>query len=90
LTSAVWTFAELVAARYRVTAYCGVQSCVHSQDLDLEALSARFGPDAPAMADDIKPKLRCAKCGSRDVSLIYAPPTGGGWSGPTPKAYIKI
>lgn len=36
---------------------------------------ARVPPDAPAMSDDIIPKLKCAKCGGKRVGLIYATDT---------------
>jgi hypothetical protein len=36
-------------------------------------LRDKLGPDAPAMADDLISKLRCAKCGGKAVGLIYAP-----------------
>jgi hypothetical protein len=52
----------------------------HSQMLDLVKL--RFGPDAPAMANDLIPKPKCAKCGGKKVGLIYTPDT-------SPKAYGK-
>ena len=70
------TFRKLIGAKYTVTAYCDAQYCHHYQTLDLEALGERLGMDAEAMASDLIPKLRCAKCGSRKVSLTYTPPTG--------------
>ncbi|TPN11746.1 hypothetical protein FJ971_10090 [Mesorhizobium sp. B2-1-2] len=66
-----WTIQSLIDERMRVTAYCS--SCHHSQDLDLEELKARLGPDAPAMEWDLRPKLRCSQCQSKKVTLIYAP-----------------
>ncbi|MGX9576283.1 hypothetical protein [Mesorhizobium sp. f-mel] len=42
----------------------------------------RYGPDAAAMADDIIPKLRCARCRGKAVGLIYTPDT-------TPTGYAK-
>lgn len=56
-----------------LTAHCHRSSCNHSQDLDLEAVKAKLGPDAPAMEDDLIPRMRCAKCGGKAVGLIYAP-----------------
>jgi hypothetical protein len=38
-------------------------------------LRDRFGPDAPAMADDLIPKLKCAVCGSKKFGLIYTSDT---------------
>ncbi len=66
-----WTPQKLIDDRMKLTAQC--ERCNHSHDLDLEALKGKIGPDAPAMRDDLLPKLRCTRCGSKDVGLIYAP-----------------
>ncbi|MER9171226.1 hypothetical protein NKI12_28650 [Mesorhizobium australicum] len=68
-----WTFQSLIDGKMAVTAFCNVAACGHSKTLDLEVLRDRFGPDAPAMEWDLRPKLKCEVCGSRDVGLIYAP-----------------
>lgn len=68
-----WTIQSLIDGKMTVTAYCHVSDCHHHQVLDLEKLRDRLGPDAPAMANDLEPKLRCSKCGSKKVGLIYAP-----------------
>ncbi|WP_292312957.1 hypothetical protein [Mesorhizobium sp.] len=65
-----------------VTAFCHHAPCNHNQKLDLAMLRDRYGPDAAAMADDIIPKLKCAKCGSKRVGVIYTPDT-------TPTVYAK-
>ena len=70
-----WTFQSLIDARMTVMAHCHHGPCNHNQVLDLVKLRDRFGPDAPAMADDLIPKLRCAKCGGKKVGLIYTPDT---------------
>lgn len=70
---AAWTLQSLIDARMTVTAYCHRTSCHHNQVLDLTKLRDRFGPDAPAMTDDLAPKLKCAKCGGKAVGLIYTP-----------------
>ncbi|WP_292106347.1 hypothetical protein [Mesorhizobium sp.] len=49
------TFQSLIDAEMTVTAFCHHAPCNHSQKLDLAKLRDRFGPDAPAMADDIVP-----------------------------------
>ena len=77
-----WTFQSLIDAKMQVTACCHHAPCNHHQVLDLVKLRDRFGPHAPAMADDLIPKLKCAKCGSKRVGLIYTPDT-------TPNAYGK-
>ena len=68
-----WTIQGLIDGRMNVRAHCHNPRCHHSQDLDLGKLKTKLGPDAPAMADDLIPKLRCAKCGGKDVGLIYSP-----------------
>jgi hypothetical protein len=68
-----WTYQSLIDGRMTVTAFCQNSACHHNQRLDLEALRDRFGPDAPAMEWDIRPKLRCQKCKGKEVGLIYAP-----------------
>jgi len=77
-----WTFQTLIDDKMAVTAHCHHAPCNHSQKLDLVKLSDRFGREAPAMADDLIPKLKCAKCGSKRVGLIYTPDT-------SPNAYGK-
>jgi hypothetical protein len=72
-----WTFQSLIDANMTVTAYC--HNCHHNQVLDLHALRDRFGPDAPAMNDDIVHKLRCKKCGTRGkIGLTYPPVQNAG------------
>jgi hypothetical protein len=66
-----WTYQKLIDGEMTVTAYC--HDCNHSKKLDLAKLRDRFGPDALAMADDIIPRLKCEKCGSKKVGTIYAP-----------------
>ncbi|WP_095203224.1 hypothetical protein [Mesorhizobium carmichaelinearum] len=68
-----WTVQTLIDGKMKLTAFCHVSSCNHSKTLDLEMLKTKLGPDAPAMADDLTPKLRCERCGSKKVGLIYAP-----------------
>ena len=52
-----WTFQSLIDDKMTVTAHCHNSACHHSQALDLAELRDRFGPDAPAMADDLTPKI---------------------------------
>ena len=76
-----WTFQTLIDGKMTVTAHCNNPACRRKQVLDLAQFRDRFGPDAPAMEWDIRPKLRCKKCNGNDVGLIYIPdssPTGYG------------
>ena len=73
-----WTLAELICEDMTVTAYCQSAGCHHKQAIDLRRLAEKFGPDARAMASDLRPWLRCSKCGGKDVGLIYSPATKPG------------
>ena len=68
-----WTVQSLIDGKMTVTAYCHSTQCGHHQVLDLEKLRDILGPDAPAMADDLEPKLVCSKCRGKKLGLIYAP-----------------
>jgi hypothetical protein len=57
--------------RQLVHAYCHNYPCNNNQKFDLEKLRDRFGPDAPAINDDLAAKHRCARCGRYNVGLIY-------------------
>lgn len=67
----VWTVQALIDDRMTLHASCNV--CHHNRRLDLVVLRERLGPDAPAMARDLIPRLRCDACGRRDVTLTYVP-----------------
>jgi hypothetical protein len=69
----IWTVQKLIDANMTVIAYCRAASCHHTQHLDLDALKEWLGPDGAAMANDLKPKLRCALCGEAAIGLIYSP-----------------
>ena len=68
-----WTFAKLIADDMTVMAHCQNFRCHHRQVLDLKALAERFGHDAPATHDDLAPKLKCTKCGGKQIGLTYTP-----------------
>jgi len=68
--SAGWTVQLLIDCDIAVTVRC---ACQNLQQLNLEALRDKVGPDAPAMHSDLAPKLRCPKCGNKSLSLNYAP-----------------
>lgn len=67
------TIQSLIDEGITLSAYCHRPACAHSQDLDLRKLRERLGPDHGAMHDDLVPKMRCSKCGSKEVGLIHNP-----------------
>ncbi|WP_292130969.1 hypothetical protein [Mesorhizobium sp.] len=75
MTGKNWTWQKLIDERMTLTAFCHNHLCNHSQKLDLAKLRDRFGPDAQAMEWDVRPKLRCARCGGDKVGLSYTPDT---------------
>ena len=66
-----WTFGSLIEGGMQVTVHC--LHCHHTQTLDLEELRDRYGPNAPAMATDLAPKMRCTACKKRAVGFSYTP-----------------
>lgn len=69
------TFRQLIADNYSVTAHCNDPACRHSAKLDLVKLSEALGPDFVIVGDPnpLIPRLKCAKCGGKDLGLILAP-----------------
>lgn len=67
------TIQSLIDEGTVLTAYCHRPACAHHQDLDLLKLRERLGPDHGAMHDDLVPKMRGSKCGSKQVGLIHHP-----------------
>ena len=72
-----WTVQRLIDEGYSLGAGCNRVGCHHFGQLDLQTLKGRLGPHHSTMHPDLVPKLRCRKCGSKDVGLIIHPPTRG-------------
>jgi len=80
---AVETLGEALAYGWRITARCvwgkqgeGLQSkreCVYGAELDLATLVWTRGRAFPLSL--LASRLRCPRCGSRQVRLIYSTPT---------------
>lgn len=64
----------LAAIRGKHAVWCYCLQCRRDKPLELEQLAERIGWDAPLLS--LKSRLRCARCGSREVqtSLVYQPP----------------
>jgi hypothetical protein len=74
------TIQKLIDDRMRLWAACqGRHSdgpCHHMRELDLLALRDRLGPDASTMAADLTPRLRCSRCGGKEIGLTLIPYSG--------------
>ena len=68
-----WTIKNLIDGNMAVTGHCLNSRCNHREELDLAMLQERLGPDAPAMVDDLKARLKCSRCGGKAIGLIYSP-----------------
>lgn len=55
---------------YYYGASCG--PCGHASRLDLNKLRAYLGPDFKLK--DVRPRLKCEKCGNRQVIISYLTP----------------
>jgi hypothetical protein len=73
------TIGDLIDSRHGLYIYCeasrGGLRCGHYVEADLESIAGRLGRDHSWLAADLVPRLRCSKCGSKDVSIRLSPPT---------------
>jgi len=78
----VETLGEAFSAGWRVKARCAwgprdgmkrVRECVYGGELDLQTLVWTRGRDFPL--DMLASRLRCPRCGSRKVRVMFDPPT---------------
>lgn len=74
----VITRVEQIRDSHWLIANC--KMCHHSARLDFEALLDRFGPWLAI--DDVRSRLRCACCGSREVEMHTVSPGAGGIRNP--------
>ena len=68
-----WTVQLLIDCDIVVSARCGRVVCDNHQELNLNRLSDRLGPDASALEKDLAKRMRCVKCGNDQIRLSYAP-----------------
>lgn len=61
----------------KISVYC--DDCRWSTTLDLEMLAGKLGRDHSALAQDLRPKLKCSRCGSKNMSFIVR--VNAGWDG---------
>ncbi|WP_367226919.1 hypothetical protein, partial [Mesorhizobium sp.] len=75
-----YSIQERIDRGERISVWCHRPTCGHHADLDLVKLRDKLGPDHGAMHDDLVPKLRCSKCGGKNVGIIIhvdTSPTSG-------------
>lgn len=72
------TLGALIEHGFRLSIHCDNQFCRHSAKLDLEALADRFGRDFVAIGNPnpLTARMRCSRCGGKDLGLILSPGTG--------------
>lgn len=68
-----WTVQQLIDEEFSIWAFCHNWRCHHRAKLNLQTLKAKLGPDASTMHDDLVPKLKCQKCGGKEVGLTLIP-----------------
>lgn len=78
-----WSLAYLQQTGHGITAYCeATTGCSHYAPLDLDKLISAFGADfvVTEERDRLIRSLRCARCGSRSVTIGIS--ASDGYSGP--------
>ena len=69
------TIGDFIAARHRLTAYCGRgPHCWHGAKVDLKALAERLGKDFDLYRPELKERFRCTACGGRGATFTVSPP----------------
>ena len=76
--AAIETIGALIADDFTVWVHCENQFCRHRAGIDLHALADRLGSDFIAIGkpNPLVAKLRCSKCGGKDLGLILHPENG--------------
>jgi DNA-directed RNA polymerase subunit RPC12/RpoP len=81
--AAVETIGQALDAGWAVTVRCAwgrreglksVRECMERRDLDLATLVWTRGRDCPL--DLLPDRMRCPRCGSRRVRMLFTPPDG--------------
>lgn len=84
LAAMVETIGEAFSLGWQLKARCAygnregmksVRRCTWSYDLDMLTLVATRGRDFPLSM--VASRLRCLRCGSRTVTVVFVPPTEG-------------
>jgi hypothetical protein len=68
-----WTVQLLIDCDIVVSARCSRVVCDNHEELNLNRLSDKFGPEASALHKDLAARMRCTKCGNDQVKPTYAP-----------------
>lgn len=75
-----WSLGYFKEHGHKITAYCEqpgpIPMCRHSAVIDLDKAIERFGPDfiVPNAYARFVGSLKCAKCGSKQISLQFSAP----------------
>lgn len=71
----IHTIGDLIEHRHKLAVHCNAPGCHNYKKLDLQALGERLGFDQPYLKPYLAPKLKCSKCGSKDISLSLSGPS---------------
>jgi len=71
--SAGWRV-HLRCAQGKVDGITRVPECFYQRELEVETLLCTRGRDFPLSR--LAERMRCPRCGSRRVAIVYAPPAG--------------
>lgn len=72
------TIRDLIDNQMGMSVHCNAVGCGHGANLDLHALGNRLGYGFVTVGDPnpLVAKLRCGKCGSKDLGLILSSRSG--------------
>lgn len=67
------TIQQCIDNHYALRVVCEGRNCTNDQSVDLLKLRDRLGPDHSTLHYDLADKFKCSRCGSRKVTLRFAP-----------------
>jgi hypothetical protein len=73
----IHTIGDRIDEGQDMKAYC--DDCQWSTTLNLEKLAEKLGRDHSGLARDLKRRLKCSRCGSKNISFIVH--ANAGWNG---------
>lgn len=67
---------DLIDGRYTLHFSCEAKGCHHNARADMQALADRLGRDHPYLNGAVARRMKCAKCGSKQISNVLLAFTG--------------
>lgn len=64
---------DLIDGRVTLHFFCEARGCHHNAAADMQALADRLGRDHPYLNGAITRRMKCTRCGSKQISCVLQP-----------------